>query len=349
MEDRNDFRKYGNIRVRYDTLEERDRAVKVLEARGFTIPEDLKDPSTFSRYGTNLLDINIRWKKLHYDLPVFVCACMGSSGVRLYTVEELERIAELKYRAVPRFPLFHVPHDGSRFPEELAASACVPAETLRAYHEQMRDKDVRQLIPRTYRGGQMICTFPVSRLLCDVERFTGPEETMERYGMGFCYEKAYDGTVIKRVPEDLKEKTRTCYDAHHREMDGLCERHPRTLLFDLHSYHDAIVPADFLRPGVPTPDLCVGTDPRYTPPRLAETVWRRFTEIGLSVAENYPYAGFFVPDSVMDGSSPCDLAGVMLEFHRRAYLDGNGAVDQEKAERIRRAVRRVMADCVDLA
>ena len=86
MEDRNDFRKYGNLRVRYDTLEERDRAVKVLEARGFTIPEDLKDPSTFSRYGTNLLDINIRWKKLHYDLPVFVCACtFCASSMRAYT------------------------------------------------------------------------------------------------------------------------------------------------------------------------------------------------------------------------------------------------------------------------
>ena len=43
MEDRNDFRKYGNLRVRYDTLEERDRAVRVLEARRFSVPEDLKD------------------------------------------------------------------------------------------------------------------------------------------------------------------------------------------------------------------------------------------------------------------------------------------------------------------
>ena len=27
---------------------------------------------------------------------------------------------------VPRFPVFHVPHDGWKFPEELMNSVCVP-------------------------------------------------------------------------------------------------------------------------------------------------------------------------------------------------------------------------------
>ncbi len=72
MADKNNFRKYGNLLVRYETPEE----------RGFLAPEELKDLATFHARGTNLLDINIRWRKLNYMLPVFVCAAMGSSGVR---------------------------------------------------------------------------------------------------------------------------------------------------------------------------------------------------------------------------------------------------------------------------
>ena len=348
MADKNNFKKYGNLLVRYETPEERARAVELLEERGFLVPEELKDPATFHPRGTNLLDINIRWRKLNYMLPVFVCAAMGSSGVRMYTVQELERIAELKYRVVPRFPVFHVPHDGREFPEDLMESVCVPRDVLARYHEEMRDRDIYRLIPPVYYGGDMACSFKISRLLCDVERFTGPEEIMERYGMGFCYEKAYDGTVIRNVTEEARRAARRYYDEHHRRMDELCARHPRMLLFDMHSYWDGIVPGDFRRENEPLPDLCIGTDGRYTPPKLLETVERRFAAVGLRTAVNYPYSGFFVPDGVMNGSSGCDLAGIMLEFHRRAYMDGAGETDPEKAERIRSVIRQIMADCVDL-
>ena len=73
MEDRNNFRKYGDIRVCFETAEERQRAFEILESRGFSIPERLKDPASFAPRGTpgatNLLDINIRWKKLKNTGP----------------------------------------------------------------------------------------------------------------------------------------------------------------------------------------------------------------------------------------------------------------------------------------
>lgn len=249
---------------------------------------------------------------------------------------------------ISRFPVFHVPHDGWKFPEELMNSVCVPDAVFRAYHEQMRDKYVTRLIPSAYCRGNMLCSFDVSRLLCDVERFIGSEEVMERYGMGYCYEKAYDGTVIKQVTDEIRQRTLRYYRDHHCRMDGLCERHPRMLLFDLHSFHDEIVPKEFLRAGVQTPDLCIGTDARYTPRELKETVIQRFEEAGLSVAVDYPYSGVFIPDCVMDGSSDCDLAGIMLEFHRRAYLDEQGKIDLDKAERIRNVIRQIVEDCEGL-
>ena len=86
-------------------------------------------------------------------------------------------------------------------------AVCIPKEEFLGYHQLMRDSEIRMVVPDTYRDPGHMCCFEISRLLCDVERFIGPEEIMEAYGMGFCYEKACDGKRIKTVSDDLKEKT----------------------------------------------------------------------------------------------------------------------------------------------
>ena len=190
--------------------------------------------------------------------------------------------------------------------------------------------------------------FPVSRLLCDVERFVGPEEVMEQYGMGFCYEKAYDGTTIKNVTDELREKTLHYYRKHHETMDYVCEQHPRILLFDMHSYSDEIVPDSFLHEGKRMPDLCIGTDDRYTPPQLTEIVKKRFSEKGPVSDINYPYSGCFIPNNVLSGRCKCDYVGIMLEFNKRIYCDESGKPVSSKLDAIRNIIRQVVADCVNL-
>ena len=37
------------------------------------------------------------------------------------------------------FPVFHVPHDGCSFPEELMDTVCTPFSEFFRYHEKMRD------------------------------------------------------------------------------------------------------------------------------------------------------------------------------------------------------------------
>ena len=131
-----------------------------------------------------------------------------------------------------RFPVFHVPHDGWQFPPELLDSVCIPEEIFLRYHRIMRDTGVSRMVPEIYRGGDMCEVFRISRLLCDVERFIGPEEIMERYGMGFCYEKAFDGAAIKQVTAKVREQTLKYYREHHARMDRICDRHSRILLID---------------------------------------------------------------------------------------------------------------------
>ena len=248
----------------------------------------------------------------------------------------------------PRYPVFHVPHDGGEFPEELMESVCIPQDLFMKYHEEMRDTDILRVVPGACRGGDMCHTFRISRLLCDVERFIGPDEMMEQYGMGFCYEKAYDGTVIKQVTEALKEKTLKYYRDHHERMDRICNRHPRMLLFDMHSYSDKIVPANLLTEGQPTPDLCIGTDVRFTPPELIEIVQKRFTEAGFSIGFNDPYAGCYIPNTVLSGKCSIDLAAIMLEFHKRTYCDQKGQPIPERMKGIEKMIRQILADCVTL-
>ena len=250
------------------------------------------------------------------------------------------------FKIVPRYPVFHVPHNGWNFPEELMKSVCIPWKLFLKYHEEMRDTDIDRVIPDACRRGDMTHIFSISRLLCDVERFIGPEEVMEQYGMGFCYEKAYDGTIIKHVSRELKEKTLSYYSEHHERMDQVCSRHPRILLFDLHSYSDKIIPADYLQEGHPTPDLCIGTDDHFTPPELTAIVRKRFAEAGFTTGINYPYSGCYIPNSVLSGKSETDLVAIMLEFHKRTYCDQKGQPIPERLKSLEKVIQQIIADCV---
>ena len=346
---KNNFKKNGNMRVRFETPEERTEIIRILEEqRGFRIDEDLKRLTKIHPYDTRTFDLNLKFKTYNYWIRPFIGAAMMSSGVRFYSAQEFFRIAELDFKVVPRYPVFHVPHDGWEFPEELMESVCVPQDLFMKYHEEMRDTDIIRVVPEAYRGGDMCHTFRISRLFCDVERFIGPKEIMEQYGMGFCYEKAYDGTAIKHVNEALKQKTLKYYRDHHEWMDRICNRHPRILLFDLHSYSDRIVPAGFLTEGQPTPDLCIGTDVLFTPPELIEIVQKRFTEAGFSIGFNYPYAGCYIPNTVLSCKCSTDLVAIMLEFHKRTYCDQLGQPIPVRLKSIEEIIHQILVDCVTL-
>ena len=346
---RNNFKKYGMMVVRFETPEERTGIIRVLEEqRGFRIGEKVKQLTDISPLDTKTFVIDLKFKKYDYGVRPFIGAAMMSSGVRAYSAQEFFRIAELGFKVVPRFPVFHIPHTGEKLPPELYASVCIPGETFRYYQEWMNDTEVWRFVPRAYYGGDMTERFCISRLLCDVERFIGPEEEMERYGMGFCYEKAFDGKRIKQVTEELKERTRKYYDEHHARMDLLCERHPRILLFDLHSFSEETLPDYIRRRTDRMPDVCIGTDPIYTSYELIRRVEKCLDEAGLEYRINKPYSGTFVPGAVLKGNSSCDLVSVMLEFNKNIYLDKIGKADEAKALRIREVMNRIVTECMDL-
>ena len=238
-------------------------------------------------------------------------------------------------------PFFHVPHDGALFPEELMGSVCIPRLEFLHCHELMRDRDVWKMVPDRFRDREHLIRFPVSRLLCDVERFIGPQEIMERYGMGFCYERAYDGRRIKHLSSELLARTKVYYDRHHRLLDACCMAHENVLLIDLHSFSDEIVPQSFLSPDRSTPDVCIGTESAYSDPRLIAIAEQVFRDSGFTTALNYPYFGCMIPNCVLSGRFSGSFRSLMLEFNRRIYCP-DGHSDDRSIARLRALIDAIL-------
>ena len=246
------------------------------------------------------------------------------------------------FKAKERTVLFHIPHAGDLFPEELMESICIPEEEFYAYHETMKDSGLDLLTGSVF-PPPVVIRFGVSRLLCDVERFIGPEEIMEQYGMGFCYERAFDGRVIKNVTEELREKTLKYYRAHHERMDGTIRSLSRAVMIDLHSFSEDLVMPD-RKDGRPMPEICIGTGGGHTPPTLSFAAEKAFSEAGFSVALNYPYAGSMVPNCILQGGTDCDFMTVMIEINKTVLFDENGRESCRNRTRIRRALKKLTRD-----
>lgn len=164
--------------------------------------------------------------------------------------------------------------------------------------------------------------------------------------MGFCYERAYDGSLIKEVTPELLEKTKIYYDRHHDRMNSVAKKHPHLLLFDVHSFSDEIVPKEYLHERGTTPDVCIGVDPQYTPAPLVEILEKHLLRENVSFAVNYPYAGCFVPNAVLEKKNSADFIGTMIEVNKRFYCDQNGDVIEGRLLQLKNILEKVLIDCI---
>ncbi len=217
--------------------------------------------------------------------------------------------------------LLHVPHASARIPAGLRGSfVCDLRTELRLMTDWYTDELFEFPAPRL--------VFPVSRLVCDAERFREDEqEPMSRVGMGACYTRTHDGRPLRLLAPAAREAIlRRWYDPHHRRLTELTRRallyNGACLIVDCHSFPARPLPYEAER-DPRRPDICVGTDDFHTPPRLAEALARSFRELGYRVAFNTPFAGALTP-------LPCyrrepRVKAVMLEVNRGLYLDGNCA------------------------
>ena len=216
--------------------------------------------------------------------------------------------------------LLHIPHASIAIPEEERSRFCLP--DLEEELLKMTDRYCDEL----FTGFDSII-FPVSRLVCDPERFRNDEqESMSRIGMGAVYTKTSSCEPLRTITAGERGSLlQRYYDPHHARLTAAVEAklqaYGRCLIVDGHSFHPTSLPYEpDQEPD--RPDFCIGTDPYHTPERLAAEAMVFLRRQGFSVSQNRPYSGSLVPMEFY--GSDRRVGSIMIEINRRLYMDGNG-------------------------
>jgi N-formylglutamate amidohydrolase len=166
--------------------------------------------------------------------------------------------------------------------------------------------------------------YPVSRLVCDPERFTDDgAEPMSKKGMGVVYTWTSDGSVLRTTLETAERQRLIAawYQPHHRALEiaveGLLGKYGRVLLADCHSFPSVPLPYENdQRPD--RPQICIGTDPFHTTPGVAAAALEAARAEDWSVAKNRPFAGALVPARFFRKDRR--VLAVMIEVRRDLYM-----------------------------
>ena len=180
-----------------------------------------------------------------------------------------------------------------------------------------------------YDAGFEMVRFPVSRLVCDFERFRDDKlETMSAKGMGACYVSCSDQRLLRILTEDHKEEIlRKYYDTYHRVLELVVEerlgQYGCCLIIDGHSFHETPLPYEYDQ-NTDRPDICIGTDEYHTPSWISDLMYGFFKDKGYTVAVNKPFSGSLVPMKYYRNDRR--VMSVMIEINRRLYMNRQGEI-----------------------
>ncbi len=225
---------------------------------------------------------------------------------------------------LPQKLVLHIPHNSHFIPAEGRRSLVLDDAALRSELLRMTDAYTDELFPTTpAEAGRVV--FPISRLVCDVERFSSDgDEPMAARGMGVIYTRTALGEPLRAEPTPL-ERQRILdrwYWPHHLKLERLVNevisRTTQCIIIDCHSFPARALPYE-IDQSKDRPDICIGTDPFHTPSFLSEPLIATAKELGFSVAVNAPFAGALVP--VAYYRKDLRALSVMIEVNRRLYMD----------------------------
>ncbi len=231
-----------------------------------------------------------------------------------------------RFTSSPATPLVvHVPHASAEIPPS-ARSALLPddAALARELHRVTDHAADRLLAPPD--GGTTV-RFPVSRLVVDPA--WGGHEAATSHGahhFGRVHLETTDGEPLRATPsrEELELMLELHARPHHRRLltavHAALHAHGVALVVDGRTFPE--------RPGAwhgavshdgPTPDVCLGTDPFHTPPRLLEAAVARFEDAGWTVGIDRPFAGTVVPAGLHRRDAR--VRSLAISVNRRRCLD----------------------------
>jgi N-formylglutamate deformylase len=241
--------------------------------------------------------------------------------------------------------VIHVPHSSTVIPTEVRRRLVLSDDELARELLLMTDSYTDELFALPA-GEALTVTYPVSRLVCDPERFEDDEmEVMAARGMGVIYTATHDLGTLRAAPSGAEREAllEQFYRPHHARLtaavaaalaaDGEC------LLIDAHSFPSAPLPyEDDQR--LERPAICLGTDPFHTPPELRAAALAAFAARFGPVAFDRPFTGALVPAAYYRRDA--SVRALMVEVRRDLYMDEATAAKLPDfagvAERVRDAV-----------
>ena len=116
-----------------------------------------------------------------------------------------------------------------------------------------------------------------------------------------------------------------------------------TLLIDLHIFSEDTIPKRKLKASS-VPDICIGTNPDYTPEHLKKSAISIFSEAGCRVMENDPFSGCIVPKVVYEATEECRFNCIMIQVNESICLDQEGDVIPEQASKIREILKKLILE-----
>lgn len=240
----------------------------------------------------------------------------------------------------------HVPHAATAIPDAVRAELLIDDEELAGELIRLTDWHTDELFAGLAAHGASLFLNRLSRLVFDPERFLDvAREQTESRGQGLIYTLGSLGQPLREASAEQRTETiETLYRPYHAALDaavgGLLERFGRCTIIDCHSFPSVALPSE-LDQAPDRPDICIGTDASHTPPALATALVSAFTQEGLRVQLDRPFAGTFVPGGFYERE--LRVHSVMIEVRRGLYLDERTGERGPGFGSVRAAVERAVA------
>ncbi len=237
--------------------------------------------------------------------------------------------------------LIHIPHSSYIIPKKYKKLFYLKNNELFQEQIKMTDSYTDELFD--IEGIQKLI-FPISRLVCDVERFRNEgDEEMTKQGMWVCYTKTSDCKPLKIVDDEHKQEIlQKYYDKHHLNFEKQVEqiiKQGHCLIIDAHSFSSKPLPYE-LHSQEFRPDICIGADDFHTPKEVAEYFYNAFSGLGYKVSINTPFCGSIVPLKYYGKNN--NVHSVMLEINRSLYMDENTGNKNENFSNIKQGIFKII-------
>jgi len=240
------------------------------------------------------------------------------------------------------FVVVHVPHASVTIPDGYGGGILLSDKVLRREMLRMTDHYCDELYAS--REFKNMIAAPVSRFVCDVERFRDDKlEPRARWGQGLMYTRTSYGRRIRRYDEMLRDKIlREIYDPHHAKLtdavDEALRLYGKCLIIDGHSFNSRmIVKPDNL---LGLPDFDIGADEYHTPPDLRDALRDMARELGYKAKVNSPFGGAITPMKHYRKNE--NVLSIMIEVNRKLYMDEKTAAKTDGFNQTRNACRTLM-------